>query len=164
MSDIQAELRLKGMVVLDDIIVQYMGEWMLLKPGDTYIAQHGDDDPEVLTVRRVEVQRRLSGLTTGKVFPKERKKRLYDLNEVVRISVIKNPNPPVKKEEETPDVGGLRDQDNAADSGQPGEHDGQRDQPAPRPNHGRPRDAGRVDYSSRSSQPVQPKRDPKRLP
>src|SRR6478736_4435532 len=73
MSNIQAELRLKGQVVYDDIIVMYMGEWMLLKPGDTYIAQHENEDPEVLTVRRVEVQKRNSGLATGKVFPKERK-------------------------------------------------------------------------------------------
>src|SRR4051812_7553845 len=107
MTDIQAELRLKGRVVLDEIIVEYRGEWSLLKPGDTYIGRHGDEDPQVLTVRRVEVQRRQSGMTSGKVFPKERKKRLYDLHEVVRVAVLQNPNPP-KKEEAKKDVRGLR--------------------------------------------------------
>jgi hypothetical protein len=156
MTDIQAELRLKGLVVLDDVIVEYRGEWPLLKPGDTYIGKHGDEDPEVLTVRRVEVQRRQSGITSGKVFPKERKKRLYDLHEVVKI--------PPKKEEEKTDVAGLRDPGPANDPGVDREVDGGAE-PAPVKNHGRARDAGRVDYTKPAGvQPVRPKRDPKRLP
>lgn len=157
MSNIQAELRLKGQVVYDDIIVMYMGEWMLLKPGDTYIAQHENEDPEVLTVRRVEVQKRNSGLATGKVFPKERKKKLYDLHEVVRVSIVPNPNPPQPKEQknaEQPIESGLNVEASPESGGNP----------TPRANYGRAREAGRVDYTKPAADVQSVRRDPKRLP
>lgn len=156
-DDIQAELRLKGRVELDDVIIEYRGEWMLLEPGDTYIAKHGDDNPEILTVRRVEVQKRLSGLTSGKVFSKERKKRLYDLHECVRVVILENPNPtkvkPVEPiSEEKNDESGKRDRDDEVGAGTS-------DKANLDPNRGRTREdrrAGRTDYTKAAADRVPP--------
>lgn len=95
------QLRRKGFVVLGEHILEYAGEWRLLKPGDVYLAQSEGGDPELLTFRRVEVRKRTINVVEGKIFPKERKKRIYDINECVRIIVRPNPNPipePVKEE------------------------------------------------------------------
>lgn len=147
MSDIQRQLRLKGRVDLGDVIVEYGGEWMLLSVGDTYIAETEGEEAEVLTVRKVEVQRRSSGLTTGKVFPKERKKKLYDLHECVKVRIISNPNPPKKEQEDE------RPRPVAVESGRVE----QADVATSRPDRSLPRDprreGGKTDYSRKHLRP-----------
>ena len=100
MSKLQDELRRNGKIPLGDKIMLYGGEWRLLKPGDTYLAHTEGQEPDILTVRRVEVQKRRTGAVVGKVFPKERKKKLYDLHEVVKITFIDNPNSEKEKKDE----------------------------------------------------------------
>lgn len=99
MSELQNELRRKGQIEIGKQLMLYGGEWRLLKVGDTYIGHTEGEEPEILTVRRVEVQRRRTNQIEGKVFPKERKKKLYDLNEVVKVTFIDNPN--LNKENKT---------------------------------------------------------------
>jgi hypothetical protein len=73
MSAIQNDLRRLGKIELGDKLLVYGGEWMLLQPGDMYLAHIEGEEPELLTCRRREVQKRRTGKTEGKVFPKERK-------------------------------------------------------------------------------------------
>jgi hypothetical protein len=104
MDDLIATLRLKGRVEVDEHLIEYAGEWHRLKAGDQYLGKHGDNKPELLTCRRLEVQRRQTGRVSGKVFPKERKKRLYNLEEVIRVIIRTNPNwDPSKKEQKDDD-------------------------------------------------------------
>lgn len=105
MDDLINRLRRYGRVEVDEHLIEYGGEWHRIKKGDRYLGQHGDQSPELLTCRRREVQRRSSGRTLGKFFPKERKDstggapRLYTLEEVIRVVIRDNPNyDPTKKE------------------------------------------------------------------
>ena len=104
MGDIQNQLRRNGKIDLGEKTIHYGGEWMLLKPGDKYLAEVDGEQADVLTVRRVEVQKRRTTRVDGKVFPKERKKKLYNLHEVIKVVISDNPNY-IKKETSERNVG-----------------------------------------------------------
>lgn len=86
MSKIQKDLRKKGKVEFEGIILMYAGEWPLLKPGDTYIAEKDNEGPKLLTVDKIEKTLDKHSRWHGSVFPKE-KDPAYDLYDCVKVIV-----------------------------------------------------------------------------
>lgn len=85
MSKIQDELRKKGKVEFEGVTLMYAGEWPLLKPGDTYIAER-NQGPKLLTVSKVEKTLGKHDQWAGAVFPEE-SAYAYDLYECVKVEV-----------------------------------------------------------------------------
>ena len=161
-SELQNDLRRKGQLIIGDKIMIYAGEWQLLKPGD--LAHTEGQDPDVLTCRRIEVQKRRGMGPEGKVFPRERGPKLYDLHEVVKVTFIDNPNldkgnqPDERIIAVEPGLVEVHDTGSESDEGdrpEPNEHAVPREdlnerrtpRPVPRP----PGRSGSTDYSSASS-------------
>lgn len=85
MSKIQAALRKKGKVEFEGVTLMYGGEWPLLRPGDTYIAER-DEGPKLLTVDKIEKTQGKYDQWSGAVFPQENE-HAYDLHECVKVEV-----------------------------------------------------------------------------
>lgn len=78
---IQDQLRREKEIEFEGVAIRYLGDWMDLAPGDTYMAER-NNGPQLLTVRYVDYE------NIGCVFPVEREKYPYDLYECVKVKVL----------------------------------------------------------------------------
>lgn len=83
---IQNELRENKNVEFEGVMLEYVGEWRKLVPGDTYVAER-NQGPRLLTVRVVKPFLGVENEFSGAVFPVENAYP-YDLDECVKVNIV----------------------------------------------------------------------------
>lgn len=82
---IQNRLREERVIEFEGMWLRYEGEWQLLKPGDTYVAER-NAGPKLLTVREVRETLGNEQQYAGAVFAVE-PAYAYDLYECVKVTI-----------------------------------------------------------------------------